>query len=164
MSKPLIFESIQSTLFGGSSPPPSPPTSFSSLEYSSSEEYSSNSYESKGSLRMTNNQGKLGNNQGNQENDLATLWINQYGVTILGVQHLFPINPNKFLPKFDPYPKQLVKDHIKYFILAIRMKNECHEVVDFMLFPYTFEGKVTTWYFMHPPQIITSWAKLKLHP
>jgi hypothetical protein len=47
----------------------------------------------------------------------------------------------------DPEKKDSTEDHIKKFILAIRLVNVEHEDVMCILFPYTFEGKASTLYF-----------------
>ena len=61
-------------------------------------------------------------------------------MAILGPQHPLPKHPEKWLPKFNPDSKQVVEDHIKKFMLAIRLRNVEHKDVVCRLFPYTFEG------------------------
>jgi hypothetical protein len=46
-------------------------------------------------------------------------------------------------------------------MLAIRLWNVEHEDVVCILFPYTFEGNASTWYFTQQPQTIVSWDKLE---
>jgi hypothetical protein len=72
-----------------------------------------------------------------------------------------PKNPEKWLPKFDPDSKQIAEDHIKKFMLAIRLCNVEHEDVVCRLFPYTFEGNASTWYFAQQPHTIVSWEKFQ---
>jgi hypothetical protein len=55
----------------------------------------------------------------------------------------------------------LPEDHIKKFILAIRLMNVQHEDVVCRLFPYTFENSTSTWYFNLPVGSITSWTKFQ---
>jgi hypothetical protein len=75
--------------------------------------------------------------------------------------HNLPIHPEKFLPKFDPETSGLPKDHIKKFILAIRLMNVQHKNVLCKLFPYTFENLASTWYFNLPVGSITSSTKFQ---
>jgi hypothetical protein len=65
------------------------------------------------------------------------------------------------LPKYDPETSGLPEDHIKKFILAIRLMNVQHEDVVCRLFPYTFENSASTWYFNFPVGSITSWTKFQ---
>ena len=66
---------------------------------------------------------------------------------ILGDQHRLPKNPKKWLPKYNPDDKITVEYHIKTFMQEIRLRNVIHEHVVCRLFPYTFEGRDSTWYF-----------------
>ena len=50
-----------------------------------------------------------------------------------------------------------MEDHIKSFIQAIRLRNIIHEDVVCILFPYTFEGNASTWYFSLEAISIPSW-------
>jgi hypothetical protein len=65
------------------------------------------------------------------------------------------------LPKYDPETSGLPEDHIKKFILAIRLMNVQHEDVVCRLFPYMFENSASTWYFNLPVGSITSWTKFQ---
>jgi hypothetical protein len=82
------------------------------------------------------------------QNNHSRPWLHQDVVSILGPQHPLPKHPEKWLPKFDPDSKQSVEDHIKKYMLAIRLRNVEHEYVMCNIFPYTFEGNASTWYFM----------------
>jgi hypothetical protein len=81
------------------------------------------------------------------QNNPARPWLDQDAVSVPGPQHPLPKHPEKWLPKFDPDSKQIVEYHIKKFMLAIRLRNVEHEDVVCRLFPYTFEGNASTWYF-----------------
>ena len=50
-----------------------------------------------------------------------------------------------------------MEDHIKYFMQAIRLSNVIHEDMVCRLFPYTFKGKASTWYFALESSSIPSW-------
>jgi hypothetical protein len=119
---------------GGSGIPPSPPPSSPS---SSGGDSSSNEGNppSQPSTPMAN------------QNNPARPWLDRDVVTIPGAQHPLPKHLEKWIPKFDPDSKQIAEDHIKKFMLAIRLRNVEHEDIDCRLFPYTFEGNASTWYF-----------------
>jgi hypothetical protein len=53
------------------------------------------------------------------------------------------------------------EDHIKKFMLAIRLRSVEHEDVVCRLFPYTFEGNASTWYFSQQPHTIVSWDRFE---
>jgi hypothetical protein len=82
-------------------------------------------------------------------------------LAILGWVHNLPRHPEKLLPKFDPETSGLPEDHIKKFILAIRLMNVQHEDVVCRIFPYTFEKSTSPWYFNLPVGSITSWKKFQ---
>jgi hypothetical protein len=63
------------------------------------------------------------------------------------------------IPKYDPETSGLPEDHIKKFILAIRLMNVQHEDVVCIIFPYTFENSASTWYFNLLVGSITNWTK-----
>jgi hypothetical protein len=95
------------------------------------------------------------------QNNPARPWLDQDVVVVPGPQHPLPKHPEKWLPKFDPDSKQSAEDHIKKFMLAIRLWSVEHEDVVCRLFPYTFEGNASTWYFSQQPQTIVSWDKFE---
>jgi hypothetical protein len=78
-----------------------------------------------------------------------------------GPEHPLPKHPEKWLPKFDPDSKQSTEDHIKKFMLVVRLQNIEQKDVACMLFPYTFEGNASTCYFAQQPQTIASWDKFE---
>ena len=82
-------------------------------------------------------------------------------LAIHGRVHNLPRHLEKLLPKFDLETSGLPKDHIKKFILAIRLMNFQHEDVVCSIFPYTFENLASTWYFNLPVGSITSWTKFQ---
>jgi hypothetical protein len=136
---------------GGSGIPPSPPPSSpsSSGGDSSSDEGKPPSQPSTPNSPMEN------------QNNPARPWLDQDVVAVPGAQHPLPKHPEKWLPKFDPDSKQIAEDHIKKFMLAIRLRNVEHEDVVCRLFPYTFEGNASTWYFAQQPHTIVSWEKFE---
>jgi hypothetical protein len=88
-------------------------------------------------------------------------WLVGDAVAIPGQVHNLPRHPKKFLPKYDPETSGLPEDHIKKFILAIRLMNIQHEDVVCRLFPYMFENSTSTWYFNLLVGSITSWTKFQ---
>jgi hypothetical protein len=95
------------------------------------------------------------------QNNPARPWLDQDVVVVPGPQHPLPKHPEKWLPKFDLDSKKSTEDHIKKFMLAIRLRSVEHEDVVCRLFPYTFEGNASTWYFTQQPQTIVSWDKFE---
>ena len=86
-------------------------------------------------------------------------WLAIVALAILGWVHNLPRHPEKLLPKFDPKTSRFLEDHIKKFILAIRLMNEQHGDIVCRIFPYTFENSTSTWYFNFYIGSITSWTK-----
>ena len=84
-------------------------------------------------------------------------WLYGDVVFVLGDQHRLPKNREKWLPNFNPDDKIPAEDHIKYFMQSIRIRNVIHEDVVCRLFPYTFEGKASTYYFSLEASSIPSW-------
>jgi hypothetical protein len=82
-------------------------------------------------------------------------------LAIPGLFHNLPRHPKKLFPKFDPETLGLPEDHIKKFILAIRLMNVQHEDIVCRLFPYTFDNSASTWYFYLLVGSITSWTKFQ---
>jgi hypothetical protein len=98
---------------GGSGIPPSPPgSSPSSSGGESSDEGSSSSEPSQPSTPPTPME---------NQNNPARPWLDQDVVVVPGPQHPLPKHPEKWFPKFDPDSKQSAEDHIKKFMLAIRL-------------------------------------------
>jgi hypothetical protein len=135
---------------GGSGIPPSPPPSSpSSSGGDSSDEGDFPSQPSTPTTLMEN-----------QKNP-ARPWLDQDDVVVPRAQHPLPKHSEKWLPKFDPDSKQIAEDHIKKFMLAIRLWNVEHEDIVCRLFPYTFKGNASTWYFAQQPHTIVSWENFE---
>ena len=49
------------------------------------------------------------------------LWLAEDVVAVPGIQHSFPKHPKKLLPKFDPDNDVSPEDHIKQFMLSLRL-------------------------------------------
>ena len=78
-------------------------------------------------------------------------------MSILGDQHRLPKKPEKWLPIFNLDDRIPMEYHIKYFMQTIRLRNVIHEDMVCRLFPYTFEGKTSTWYFTLEASSIPLW-------
>jgi hypothetical protein len=82
-------------------------------------------------------------------------------MVVTGTQHPLQKDPEKWLPKFNLDSKQSAEDHIKKFMLAIRLRSVEHKDVVCRLSTYTFEGSASTWYFSQQTQTIVSWDKFE---
>ena len=74
-------------------------------------------------------------------------WLAVDAIAVPSAQHPLPKHPEKFLPKFDPNNDVTPEDHIKQFMLSLRLMDAQHEDVVCKLFPYTFVGQASTWFF-----------------
>lgn len=84
-------------------------------------------------------------------------WIAADAIAILGAQYPLPKHTKNLLPKFDPDNDVTPKDHIKIFILSLRIMDVEHKYAVFRLFPYIFVDKASTWFFSLTVGSITSW-------
>jgi hypothetical protein len=82
-------------------------------------------------------------------------------IAVAGAQHRFLKHPKKLIPKFDPDNDLSPKDHIKQFMLSLRLMDVQHEDVVCRLFPYTFIGKASIWFFGLTARSITSWKQFE---
>jgi hypothetical protein len=57
------------------------------------------------------------------QNNHAKPWLDQDVVVVPRPQHPLPKHPKKWMPKFDPDSKKSTKDHIKKFMLSIRLSS-----------------------------------------
>ena len=88
-------------------------------------------------------------------------WLIVDVIVTVFVQHPLPKHLEKLLPKFDHDNDVLPEDHIKKCILSSRLLNVEHEDVVCRLFPYTFQGKASTWFFSLAQSSITSWRQFE---
>ena len=59
-------------------------------------------------------------------------------IPISSAQHPLPKHLEKIIPKFNLDNDVLLEDHIRKFMLSLRLLNVEHEDVVCRLFPYTF--------------------------
>ena len=83
--------------------------------------------------------------------------LNEDAVAVPGVQHNLPRHLEKILPIFNPDENQPAEEHLKQFKMKIRLMNVRHEDVICRLFPFTFTGKASAWYFSLPSGSIHNW-------
>jgi len=62
-------------------------------------------------------------------------WLVVDVIAVPGAYHPLPKHPKKLIPKFDPDNDVLPKDHIKQFMLSLRLMNVEHEDVVCRLSP-----------------------------
>lgn len=85
------------------------------------------------------------------------LWLDADAIAVPDAQHTLPKHLEKFLPKFDSDNDVTPEDHIKQFMLSLRLMDVQHEDVVCRLFPYTLVGKASTWFFSLTMGFIASW-------
>lgn len=78
-------------------------------------------------------------------------------LAIFGNSHPLTRHPGKVLSKFNPDKKEFMEDHVNKFMLALRILNVEHKDIVYRLFPFTFEGKASTWYFLLTLGSIHNW-------
>ncbi|CAF4166785.1 unnamed protein product [Adineta steineri] len=88
-------------------------------------------------------------------------WLATDSVAVLRAQHPLPKHLENFLPKFDPDNDISPENRIKQFMLSLRLLVVQHEDVVCILFPYTFVGHASTWFFSLAPGSISSWQQFK---
>ena len=71
--------------------------------------------------------------------------------------HDLPKYPKQVLPMFDPGKGISVEDHLKSFYLALILLNVDHKYLVYILFPYTFDPRASSWYFSLHDNSIENW-------
>ena len=88
-------------------------------------------------------------------------WLAVDVIGVPGAQQSFPKYPKKLLPKFDLDNGVTPEGHIKQFMLSLRLLDVQHEDVVYRLFPYTFVGQASTWFFSLAAGSIASWQQFE---
>ena len=78
-----------------------------------------------------------------------------------GPLHELPRKEVSFLPKFDGEGNITTLEHIRKYEFVLRLLDITYEDVVCRLFPFTFEGKVSDWYFVLPIHTIHGWFDFK---
>jgi hypothetical protein len=82
-------------------------------------------------------------------------WRAQGALNLAGELHEMPRKFDKILLKFDPDKPGSLEGHVNNFFLTIHFLGVEHNDIICRLFPYTFLGKSSTWYFNLPVGSIT---------
>lgn len=88
-------------------------------------------------------------------------WLSASAVNVLGAQHDMPKHLEIFIPKYNPEGPISPEEHINQLMLSLKFVGFQHEDVVCRIFPYTFDGKTSTWYFSLLDGYITSWMFFK---
>jgi hypothetical protein len=88
-------------------------------------------------------------------------WLVVDVIAVPGMQHPLPKHLEKLLAKFDPNNDVTLEDHIKQFMLSLRLMDVQDEDVVFRLFPYTFVAQASTWFFNLAAGFIASWKQFE---
>ena len=80
-----------------------------------------------------------------------------YAIVVPNAKHPLMKHPEKLLPKFDPDNDVTPEDHIKQFMLSLKLMDVQHEDVVCRLFLYTFVSQASTWFFRLATGSIASW-------
>ena len=88
-------------------------------------------------------------------------WLATDVIAVLKAQHPLPKHPEKLLSKFDPDNDVTPEDHINQFMLSLRLLDVQHKDVVCILFPYTFVGQASTWFFSLVARSIGSWQQFE---
>ena len=88
-------------------------------------------------------------------------WLSTDVVAVPSIQHPLPKHPKNILPKFDPDNDVKLEDHIKEFMISLRLMDVRDEDVVCRLFPYTFVGQASTWFFSLATGSTASWQQFE---
>ena len=88
-------------------------------------------------------------------------WLAVDAIAVPDAQHPLLKHPKKLLPKFDLDNDVAPEDHIKQFMPSLRLMDVQHEDVVCRLFPYTFVGQASTWFFNLVVGSIVSWQQFE---
>lgn len=84
-------------------------------------------------------------------------WLSTGPIVIPRDQQDLPKHYEKWLPKYNLDGPITAKEHVKQFMLSLKLGEIQHEDQVCKLFLFTFGGKDTTWYFTLVDGFITSW-------
>ena len=82
-------------------------------------------------------------------------------IVVPSAQHPLLKHPKNILPIFDPDKNATPKDHIKQFMLSLRLMDVKHEDMVCRLFQYNFVGQASTWFFNLAVGSIASWQRFE---
>ena len=84
-------------------------------------------------------------------------WRERTSLNMVFPLHDLPKHPERVLPKFDPRKGVSTEDHLKNFNMDLNLLNVQYEYVVFILFPYNFEPKASSWYFILQVDSLVDW-------
>jgi len=73
-------------------------------------------------------------------------WMAQWNISLREKLHRLPNLLEKLLKNYDLEKATITKDHIDDLFLHLGMLEVRYDDISFRLFPYTLEGKASTWY------------------
>ena len=88
-------------------------------------------------------------------------WESNTTLNLHGPLHELPREAVAFLPKFDDEGNITTLEHIRKYESILCFLDITYEDVVCRLFPFTFEGKVSDWYFVLPIHTIHGWFDFK---
>ena len=88
-------------------------------------------------------------------------WESDIALSLQGPLHELPKKVVNFLLKFDGEGNVFATEHIRRYESILRLFNVIYEDVACKLFPFTFEGKASLWFYFLPLNLISSWLEFK---
>ena len=88
-------------------------------------------------------------------------WKSNMALSLLGPLHELPRKEVTFLPKFDGEGNITTLEHIRKYESVLRLLYIQYEDVVCRTFPFTFEGKVSKWYYVLPINTTHGWSNFK---
>ena len=88
-------------------------------------------------------------------------WESNTTLNLHGPLHELPRKEIDFLSKFDGEGIIIALEHIRKYESILRLLDITYEDVVCRLLPFTFEGKVSNWYFFLPIHTIHGWSDFK---
>ena len=88
-------------------------------------------------------------------------WLVADAIEVPEIQHPLPKHLENCLLKFDLDNDVTPEDHIKQFMLSLRLLDVQHKDMVCILFPYTFVGEASTWFFSLVAGSIPSWQQFE---
>ena len=88
-------------------------------------------------------------------------WESNTTLDLHGPLHELPRKEVTFLPKFDGEGDITTLEHVRKHEFVLHLFDIQYGDVVCRLFPFTFEGKVSKWYFVFPINTIHGWYDFK---
>ena len=88
-------------------------------------------------------------------------WDSNMTLSLQGPLHEIPRKTISFLPKFNSEGNITTLEHIRKYEFVLHLLDIQYEDIICNLFPFTFEGKVSKWYYVLPINTIHGWSDFK---